>query len=471
MKIAVKVLSSVKTYILVVLAAVFFVPLFAWPDEVQVIETKAFLPKDFHPYRNPFTEAPFFFRLNSINLSHDGGVLISGDKEGPESFFIKLKSDGTTMWLRDFHQDWRGLTAEYAFDSSSGGYWGIGYIQTRALTPKEMVVQSGSKEYLEIEESIAYKYLLKMDEQGKQVSMQKISTLFTHNISCGVDVDDGLILVGTQTFQHEVKDKKEQKRFTTTPWIEKVGYDGQQIWEQTITDNNGGAFDINLNSKGSLCDGLVRNSSGFVLGFSVLYRNLEHDGSKTIIDSGEEKRSKLKTVVVKLDNSGQELKRYVSDDVDGVRIIENNAGYILIEHFSPRIPDAILNLGPLMASGFIGLANSTDGGVRVTSLNNQLVKIGTKEFKIPSINSKFKDVLVGANGQYYIVGCDKSEKEHYIALNPSSGSVVDFDATKGQAAFQCGNYKWIGVDSKGILSLLNSTGLNGDTIKKVKFPN
>jgi hypothetical protein len=443
------------------------IPIMVWASGFTIVRTKMIFPFDQDAANGAISDGP---RIRSFNLSGDGGILLAGSTDSSHSLFMKINTAGKKVWSKLIDQKWPVYSGFNAFDSSDGGYWGIGYAYSRDIR-EDRRKETNPLKRREIEDQTSYQYLLKMDSSGEPLKQSQLSTIQTHNITCGIEVDNGLVFIGWDHFTYDNPSAKSGENTIAVPWIEKTDKDGKMLWQKTLSQDGNEVLELRFDLQSQRnCKGLITSSGKIVWATSVQHTALARlVGNDAQPQTNSPVRPQFETVILMFDQAGNEIHRMISKDADNAFLFPSSDGFSLVEHFLPHVPDSVMKLPLFLAAGAISAINSTDGGVRLTRLDANLQVLKTSEYKIPAINAKLGDVFLQKNGKYFLAGCNTDGVQEFLYLNSINNKFEVSSIYPHKSMNQCAEFAWTENPLNNELLLFTSNTLDGHKLMTIKY--
>lgn len=450
-----------------VTAIFLMIPIKVWASGFTIERSEMIFPFDPNVANGSTSNGP---RIRSFNVSRDGSLLLAGSTDSTHSLFMKMNPSGKIEWLKTIDQKWPIYTSLYSFDSSDGGYWSIGFAFDRD-TREDVRKEINSAKRREIDDRARYQYLLKMDSSGEPLRQSHLPSIQTHNVTCGIDVNDGFVFTGLDHFTYDDPSTTTGKNTIAVHWIEKTDKDGNMLWQKSLSQDENEVLEFRFYLQGqSNCKGLIASSGTIVWATTVVHSVLERaEGKEANEQTHSTQRPQYETVILMLDQAGNEIHRVKSKDADNAFLFPLSDGFSLVEHFLPRVPDAVMKLPLLLAAGPIALANSIDGGVRITKLDADLQVVKTNEYKIPAINAKLGDILFTKNGGYLLAGCNNDSVQAIVYLNGISNKFEVSSIYPHKTMNQCAEFAWAENSLNDKFILLTSNSLDGHKVMTIKY--
>lgn len=403
--------------------------------------------------------------------SRNGGFLMTGSTDSSHSWILSTTPTMTLQWARVIDQGWPAYGASFGLDAMDGGYWIVGLAYSRDIRQELKESAAGkARPWFDITKEVAYDYLLKLDPKGAPVWQRRASEGYSHHIYCGAETDDGLILVGWGTATYEKQATQTGSVSVTVPWIEKIDKTGKLVWQKLVTEDGD---DLLMQRRNPGCNGLRISSRGTITwAFSVNPVPLQRAQDRTILPVAQLYRADHpETIILQLDPQGHELHRMRSQDADSVFLFAVDNGFSLVEHFRPHIPEKVKTAPPalaVLAVGEMQRAYATDGGARITSLDENLGVHSRTKYKIPPLSDRLEAVLPTNDGGYLLAGCDPSAVNTIARVNPGRGP-TDVMKIFPEGAQQCGTFGLApgATDAEVVLFIGNS--LRGNRVLRIKY--
>lgn len=466
-------MKAALTWIFLITAFIQMVPTLGWASGFTIERSQMIFPFD--------PDAADGSKLDGIKIysfypSQKNSFLLAGDTDKSHSLFLKIslpENAGLPAkldWQKVIAQNWPVYSATYSFNSSDGGYWGIGYAYSKDVQ-QEIKAAHKPFAWLDIVRNVEYNYLIKLDHQGNPLQQKPLVTDEYHDVTCGIDVKDGLVFIGRATATYE-KPSIAGTMSIDVPWIEKTDKEGKMLWQKAFSQNNDEALQLKFTSKDQInCKGLSVSPSGNIVWATVLNPiKLEYQTDKYIIpQDSPHSKSYFETIIFELDQAGNEIHRMESMNADNASIFSSVSGFSLVEHFQPYVPASVKELSPPLAVGQILSAQSKDGGIRLTNLNANLQILKVNEYKLPALNNIMGDILFKENGEVFVAGCNNDGVQAIVYLNSVTNKVDVSKIYPYKAANQCATFGWAEYPHSDALLLYAGNNLDGFRLMTIKY--
>jgi hypothetical protein len=406
-------------------------------------------------------------RISSASVTRDGALLLAGRTDDSHSLYAKVTPAGQIAWQKTPGQAWPVYGGSYLFEGSTGGYWGLGIAHSRDIRDE---VKRATKplEWSNLTSQVSYQYLLQMDSSGSAIAQRQLFHFSEHNITCGLDVGDGLVFTGWQQMRVEAPDAPGGSRMRIIPWIQKATINGKVVWEHPIATLDDAPILLVVDRETN-CKGLRRLPSGTIVWAVTVEDAMALEEVRTDPRSLSEQASgsHLATLLVSIDSHGTERHWAADRRADRVLLLPLPDGEMaLVEHLRPEIPESIFKMPVVLAAPAMKAGEST-GGVRVSWLDGDLRTSRFREFRIPQLNL-LGDVTPISDSEFLAAGCD-SGVQFIARLNADTGIHQVGKVHQSRNLLECASFAWTRNPANGDYVLFAVNQQDGAEIVSVRL--
>jgi hypothetical protein len=291
-----------------------------------------------------------------------------------------------------------------------------------------------------------------------------------HRFYCIQDAVDGEVVLGTGSLTFADPGNPERPTVLVAPWVAKLDKEGRVLWERMLVSEHEPVLTSPQGNFNPQCTGLQISDDGRItVAVSVTeIADTQSSGGKITLPEHYYQHTKaIGTLVVQLDPDGRDLSTFRTDAADAAFLFAGSVGFSLVEHTKPAF-DRSKGLG----AGVVGMlaqayAVINASGVRITSLDDHLRKIGAHETRLPALSNRLSAVLPMAAGEYIVAGCDQ-DSYNSLAKITSTGSVKAVQRILPSArANQCAEIGLAPGPTEGQLLMFFGNRLLGNNILRV----
>ncbi|QMU31048.1 T9SS type A sorting domain-containing protein [Adhaeribacter radiodurans] len=360
----------------------------------------------------------FDFWLGSLLITSDGGYLLGGTPPfgvGAGYSIVKLNSNGTTEWEKDFKSDWSTTVFSTMVPTQDGGYLLGGYSESGIYGDKSEPSR-GSSDY----------WIIKIDSKGNKIWDKTLGGNEWDNLTAMLATPDGGFVLGGSSNSDKSNDKSETYRgdfgenqaVPSDYWIVKIDAAGNKQWDKTYGGNNRDDLSVIVASP----------NGGYLLG-GTSYSDKSSDKSESSRDSPNSYKGDY--WVIKIDAIGKKLwdKTIGGNQEDYLRAIvpTEDGNYLLggsstsgvgedksgqyrggnsfgqdgdywivkVDNTGKKMWDE--NFGTSRRDDFTALQVSTDGSYLLSGTSNAGIDGDKTEF------SRDPDSMQGMNQDYWLI--------------------------------------------------------------------